>query len=95
MVEEEEEEEEEQREEDLRAGNSLRRGGDSTTTGATTGSVVLSGEPMCVHRWSGLAAVAEEEGAEGVWILGKSRVRWARLRARRTSCPSAATAFES
>ena len=86
-----EEEQEEQREEELRAGTSLSRGGDSTTTGATTGSVAMSGEAMGVRRWSGLAAVAEEEGAEGVWILGKSPVRWAELRALRTSCPSAAT----
>ena len=85
-----EEEEEEQREEELRAGTSLSRGGDSTTTGATTGSVAMSGEAMGVRRWSGLAAVAEEE-VEGVCILGKSPVRWARLCARRTSCPSAAT----
>ena len=92
MKEEEEEVgEEEDGEEELRAGVNLRRGGVSITTGATTGSVAMSGEAMGVRRWSGLAAVAEEEGAEGVWILGKSRVRWAGLRALRTSCPSAAT----
>ena len=81
----------EEEEEEPMAGTSLRRGGVSITTGTTTGSVATSGEAMRVRRWSGLAAVAGEEEAEGVWILGKSRVPWARLRARRTSCPSAAT----
>ena len=83
--------EEEVEEEELRAGIDLRRGGVWIITGATTGSVATSGEATHIRRWSGLAAVAEEEGAEGVWILGKSPVRWARLCARRTSCPSAAT----
>ena len=91
MVKEVEEEEVEEGEEELRAGISLRPGGDSITNGATTGSVAMSGEAMRVRRWGGTAAVAEEEGAEGVWILGKSPVRWAELRALRTSCPSAAT----
>ena len=69
-------------------------GGVSITTGATTGSVATSGEAVRVRRRGELAAMAEE-GAEGVWILGKSRLRWARLCARRTSCPSAATTFGS
>ena len=59
------EEVEEEGEEELRAGIDLRRGGVSMTTGATTGSVAVSGEAMHVRRWSGVAAVAEEE-AEGV-----------------------------
>ena len=84
------EEEVEEGEEELRAGIDLRRGGVWIITGATTGSVATSGEATHVRRWSGVAAVAEEE-AEGVWILGKSPVPWARLCARRTSCPSAAT----
>ena len=91
----EEEEVEEEGEEELRAGTSLRRGGVSRTTGAKTGSVATSGEAMRVRRWSRLVAVAGEEGAEGVWILGKSPVPWARLCARRTSCPSAATTLGS
>ena len=91
MNEAEEEVVEEEGEAELRAGTSLRRGGVSRTTGITRGSVAMSGEATHIRRWSGLAAVAEEEGAEGVWILGKSPVRWARLCARRTSCPSAAT----
>ena len=91
MVKEVKDEEEEEGEEELRVGTSLRRGGVSITTGTTTGSVAVSGEAMRVRRWSGVA----EEEAEGVWILGKSQVRWARLRARRTSCPSAATTSRS
>ena len=86
----EEEEVEEEGEEELRAGTSLRRGGVSRTTGITRGSVAMSGEATHIRRRSGLAAVAEEE-VEGVWILVKPPVRWARLCARRTSCPSAAT----
>ena len=62
----EEEEVEEEGEEELRAGTSLRRGGVSTTTGAKTGSVATSGEATHIRRRSGLAAVAGEEGAEGI-----------------------------
>ena len=87
MKEVEEEEVEEEGEEELRAGTSLRRGGVSRTTGITPGSVAMSGEAMRVRRRSGLA----EEEVEGVRILDKSPLRWARLCARRTSCPSAAT----
>ena len=89
-AEEEEKEEVLEEEEERRGGISLRRGGDPITTGATTGSVAMSGEATGILGWSGTASMAEG-GAERVWILGKSRVPWARLRVRRTSCPSAAT----
>ena len=59
-------EEEELEEEEVWAGISLRRGGDSVTAGAATGSVAMSGEATRVRRWSGLVAVAGEEGAEGI-----------------------------